>query len=253
MGAQTAEKDLGADPEVLVPGVAALLEGLAARDAPEPGFKAAPTGSGGGGRFVWYRHLRRFDSSRVPKIGMCSYVERLKNLAFSDTSFVTALIYMERLLDADASFAVTSVNMHRLFLVCSMVAEKFSNDFFYKNDYYAAVGGIRLAELDGLEIILLNALSWKLQVQPEEYDKKRLEVMAQGSSPTVSTAASDEWDHDWVVVKPGVSSKDPLTPTSTASGGSILSISTTPSTPGSPESSYEDHGVVMYRSASDTT
>ena len=35
----------------------------------------------------------------------------------------------------------------------------------------------------------------------ERYDKKRLEVMAQGSSPTVSTAASDEWDHDWVVVR----------------------------------------------------
>jgi hypothetical protein len=182
---------------------------------------------------------------------MCAYVERLGNLALSDTSFVTALIYIDRLLEADASFSLTALNMHRLFFVCAMVAEKFSNDFFYKNDFYAQVGGIRVGELDGLEIIVFHALSWRLQVLPEEYNKKRLEVMVPESFETTAGAASDRWHKEWVMVTPLASPKpDPATPTSTVSG-SALWTSTDTTAPGSPASSCEERGVVMYRSASE--
>jgi hypothetical protein len=204
-----------------------------------------------GGRVNWCTHLARFDSARVPKIGILSYVERLGNLAYSDTAFVTALIYIDRLLEADASFAVTATNVHRLFLVCAMVAEKFSNDYFYKNDYYAQVGGIRVGELHGLEIILLHSLKWRLQVFPEEYNEKLLEVM-QESSESASGAASDRWHKEWVMVTPrrASSKQDPPTPTSTVSG-SRVSTWTETTAPGSPASSCDDRGVVMYRSTSD--
>jgi hypothetical protein len=45
-----------------------------------------------------------------------------------------------------------------------MVAAKYADDFFYKNEYYAKVGGITRAEVNTLEVELLTNLNYHLHV-----------------------------------------------------------------------------------------
>lgn len=49
-----------------------------------------------------------------------------------------------------------------------MVAAKFADDFFYKNEYYAKIGGITKIDINALELELLNQLSYNLFVSQEE-------------------------------------------------------------------------------------
>jgi hypothetical protein len=120
--------------------------------------------------------LRRFDSSRYPQIGVFDYLERLKKFARFDTALVVALIYIDRLVEADSNFKVTYRNVHRLFLTCATVAEKYYNDIYYCNAFYANVGGINLAEMNRLEVTLLYALMWRLKVSDEEFSAKQREL-----------------------------------------------------------------------------
>ena len=49
-----------------------------------------------------------------------------------------------------------------------MVAAKYADDFFYKNEYYAKVGGISKSEINQLEIELLSILNYHLHVHEHE-------------------------------------------------------------------------------------
>jgi hypothetical protein len=109
-----------------------------------------------------------------------------------DTSFVFALIYIDRLLAADSNFAVTDMNVHRLILTCTIVAEKYINDIYYDNKYYASVGGVHVAELNSLEVTLLFALMWRLGVSPEEYDQKE-EELRRAFANALSASEATKW------------------------------------------------------------
>jgi hypothetical protein len=138
--------------------------------------------------------LRRFDSSKFPRISISDYLQRLKKFAHFDTAFVIALIYIDRLLAADSNFAVTQRNVHRLLIACTTVAEKYFSDVFYSNTYYASVGGVCLEELNQLEVTLLCALMWRLGVSREEYDAKQRELTA------AVVAVSSTSEAEWIVV-----------------------------------------------------
>jgi hypothetical protein len=49
-----------------------------------------------------------------------------------------------------------------------MVAAKFADDFFYKNEYYAKIGGISRAEMNALELELLRQLNYDLFISEGE-------------------------------------------------------------------------------------
>jgi hypothetical protein len=49
-----------------------------------------------------------------------------------------------------------------------MVAAKFTDDFFYKNEYYAKVGGISKIEMNALELELLKSLNYNLYISEQE-------------------------------------------------------------------------------------
>ena len=46
-----------------------------------------------------------------------------------------------------------------------MVAAKFADDFFYKNEYYAKIGGITKAEMNHLEMAVLGHLNYNLFIE----------------------------------------------------------------------------------------
>jgi hypothetical protein len=140
--------------------------------------------------------LGRFDSSQVPEICLYDYLERLKAFSKSDTSLVVALIYIDRILEADSNFVLTNLNVHRLLLTCTTVAEKYLNDIPYVNTHYATFGGVSLEELNRLEVLLLYGLKWRLRVSPEEYDKKQEAVRHAFMEALCASDATD-----WIVVK----------------------------------------------------
>lgn len=49
-----------------------------------------------------------------------------------------------------------------------MVAAKYTEDFFYKNEYYAKIGGISRSEINMLEVELLNQINYHLYVSDVE-------------------------------------------------------------------------------------
>jgi hypothetical protein len=178
-------------PEVSLASVAVFLDKLIRGKASPSAVRTEEADS--------LRILQRFDSSKIPQISLVKYLERLKNLGrCRDTSLLVALIYIDRIIAADSSFALTERNVHRLFLTCTIVAEKFTNDDVYVNSYYASVGGVHLQEMNRLEAILLNVLTWRLGVSPEAYDKKQEEVRhafadALSAARTKSGGSWKEW------------------------------------------------------------
>jgi hypothetical protein len=49
-----------------------------------------------------------------------------------------------------------------------MVAAKYADDFFYKNEYYAKVGGIARSEINALEVEIVSNLNYHLHVDTLE-------------------------------------------------------------------------------------
>jgi hypothetical protein len=140
--------------------------------------------------------LSLFDSSQVPRISLYDYLKRLGAYTKCDRSLVLALIYIDRVLAADSNFAVTRLNVHRLLLTCTTIAEKYINDVPFVNMHYAAYGGVGLEELNGLEVMLLYILKWRLGVSAQEYNKKLEDVRR-----SFTEALSASMETEWIVVK----------------------------------------------------
>lgn len=62
-----------------------------------------------------------------------------------------------------------------------MIAAKFFDDCYYNNEYYARVGGISNAEINVLEIELLNAINFNLYVDPVLFLKYRQRLISQAT------------------------------------------------------------------------
>ena len=91
----------------------------------------------------------------------------------SEESFILALIYLDRITARDRNFVINSYCIHRLFLSGLVIAAKFFEDKYYKNSYYARVGGISNPELNVLESQFLQMIDFKLFVSTEEYENYR--------------------------------------------------------------------------------
>jgi len=61
-----------------------------------------------------------------------------------------------------------------------IVAIKFMEDKYYKNDYYAKVGGITVKELNKLEIEFLLMINFKLFVELEVFNQFREKIKESG-------------------------------------------------------------------------
>lgn len=91
--------------------------------------------------------------------------------------FVLALVYVDRIMQANWRFLLTSLNVHRLLLTAVMTAVKYHDDCSYNNAYYAKVGGIPLGELNALEVELLFLLGFDLHVSGEVFERYCSELL----------------------------------------------------------------------------
>ncbi|CAL5024279.1 unnamed protein product [Urochloa decumbens] len=124
-----------------------------------------------------------FRGKALPAIPVRRYAERIYRYAgCSPACFVVAYVYLDRLAhghdgeeaeEEDAAAAavvgVDSYSVHRLLITAVMVAAKFMDDKHYNNAYFARVGGVEVAEMNGLELELLFALRFRLNVTPETF------------------------------------------------------------------------------------
>lgn len=132
-----------------------------------------------------------FHGRNIPPISLHAYLVRiLKYCPMTNDVFLSLLVYFDRIarnaselaesgnLRSNSStgkrpppFVIDSYNIHRLIISGVTVASKFFSDVFYKNSRYAKVGGLRLEELNHLELQFLLLLDFRLMIQVEEMNR----------------------------------------------------------------------------------
>lgn len=132
-----------------------------------------------------------FHGRNIPPISLHAYLVRiLKYCPMTNDVFLSLLVYFDRIAhnaselaesrNAGSSpgngkqpppFVIDSYNIHRLIISGVTVASKFFSDVFYKNSRYAKVGGLRLEELNHLELQFLLLLDFRLMIQVEEMNR----------------------------------------------------------------------------------
>lgn len=117
------------------------------------------------------RNKTHFDSAHAPPMGISDYLTKRIHRYFlcSESCYVLALVYMDRLGKVDPAMAVCDLNVHRMLATALLVAAKFNDDVYFANGYYAKVSGLSLREINLLESRFLKLLSWQVRVTPEEY------------------------------------------------------------------------------------
>eukprot|EP01071_Lankesteria_metandrocarpae_P008178 Lankesteria_metandrocarpae@DN4892_c0_g1_i2.p1 len=121
--------------------------------------------------------VTRFHGVAAPEISVGDYLARIKKyFACSNECFVLSLIYMDRVVQKHAGFAISVYNWHRLVVTAVVLAAKFFDDVYYSNAYYGRVGGIRNLELNVLECHFLSLLDFHLFVSVGEYEQYKQNV-----------------------------------------------------------------------------
>ncbi|KAF8279568.1 putative CYC2-like cyclin 6 [Trypanosoma cruzi] len=124
------------------------------------------------------RHLEyvcntSFSSSQIPQISVFDYIRRIAKYSYcSPECFVLSIIYIDRYLFA-TKFPLTFRNVHRLMITAVIVSAKLRDDTHYSNTYYASLGGISTAELNGLELEFLKTIDWMTWVEPSQFEEYR--------------------------------------------------------------------------------
>ena len=67
------------------------------------------------------------------------------------------------------NIVLTLMNRHKLTFAALVVADKFTEDVPYHNDYLAKVAGMPLSELNELENIFLSLIEWRIYISTDEY------------------------------------------------------------------------------------
>jgi len=127
----------------------------------------------------------RFQATNRPQISIQGYVSRISKYSQCNAqSFILALIYIDRLIQRNPSFLITSLNAHRLFITAIVAAAKFSSDFFFKNSFYAKVGGISTPELNELELEFLFRTHFDLFVKKDTFCQYHQHLMMYSTNGT---------------------------------------------------------------------
>eukprot|EP01065_Artemidia_motanka_P018905 TRINITY_DN2230_c0_g2_i8.p1 TRINITY_DN2230_c0_g2~~TRINITY_DN2230_c0_g2_i8.p1 ORF type:complete len:233 (+),score=75.55 TRINITY_DN2230_c0_g2_i8:109-807(+) len=128
-----------------------------------------------------HRSMTFFDADAEfpPHIPIHDYLQRWMRYAeCGEELVVVALVYMNR-----SRIPVSALNMHRLLLAALMLAAKWRQDYFLSNEYYAALGGVTLREMNRLEAALLCSLDWNIHVSEEEYRATLSELAKDNGMP----------------------------------------------------------------------
>eukprot|EP00298_Acanthocystis_sp_HF-20_P002237 c12681_g1_i1.p1 GENE.c12681_g1_i1~~c12681_g1_i1.p1 ORF type:complete len:185 (-),score=32.75 c12681_g1_i1:41-595(-) len=136
-------------------------------------------------------HMTIFHAYKPPAISAQDYLTRVnKYVNCSNECYVMALIYLDRLIQLNPNFMISSMNVHRLLITSIMLAAKFFDDVYYNNNFYARVGGVPLTELNALEIEFLFLVNFSLHIETDEYEKYRKQLTAHSDHITAKSESA---------------------------------------------------------------
>ena len=128
--------------------------------------------------------ITKFQSSYPPSISILSYLERISKYAkCSPNCFIIALVYIDRLIET-RNVILSTLNVHRLLITSIMLATKVYDDEFYKNSYYAKLGGVSTQEMNSLELEFLGLMNFDFFVSVETFEKYQKELAAFMNRPS---------------------------------------------------------------------
>lgn len=129
-----------------------------------------------------------FHAVSPPGIGLDAYLSRLACYSYASSSaLLVAFVLLKRVVRSGVEFG--ELTAHRLLLSAMTVAAKSQDDVYYSNAHYARVGGVGLAELNGLEMAFLAVLEWRVVVTPDEFWRVEGQVMRGGRRRLAAPAA----------------------------------------------------------------
>lgn len=119
-----------------------------------------------------------FHADKAPLISLPRYLERVLSFApCSNSCFIIALIYIDRIIQNHSDFILNSLSVHRMLITSVMLATKFFDDETFNNLYYAKVGGLQISELNQLEEKFLMLIDFSLTIQSDLFERYRCELM----------------------------------------------------------------------------
>jgi len=160
-----------------------------------------------------------FHGAAPPGVGVDAYVERLGEYGgVAPETWVIAVAYLIRLTgwgvdgrrlsavgseapplapspsSAAPSVPLNGLTVHRLVLAALLLAAKTHEDMHLSNGGWAVVGGVGVAELNGLELSVLDGLRYATAVRGGEYEAVRSGLRL--SVGRASDKDTTEWRHD---------------------------------------------------------
>ena len=121
--------------------------------------------------------LKCFDSTKIPKISLKGYLARIQRYAnCSDSCYIVAFIYIDRLLQNNKNSALTRLNIHRIILTAIILAIKYLDDSYFDNEIYSKIGGISLSEMNMLELNMLKLLNYTVYTNSSLYCQYKEEL-----------------------------------------------------------------------------
>lgn len=94
----------------------------------------------------------------------------VKYMNASPSVYVYSLLLLDRAQEYNPNFTIHKKNIHRLLLVSNLLAAKYLDDLYYKNSFYAMVGGVSLKVLNELEVEFLSLINFNCHFERGTYD-----------------------------------------------------------------------------------
>lgn len=146
-------------------------------------------------------YMTLYCSANIPAVSINDYFKQMaKALKFKEDNFIYLLNYFTRYFNADKIDFLHSFNVHRLALALLLVIQKYLSDRPYNNKDLAFVGGVKLEEVNQLEIEILADLTFDLYLSRKDYlctkkylaDLARQEEKKYGRNLLVSFSQEEE-------------------------------------------------------------
>jgi len=118
-----------------------------------------------------YYQNNDFVSTIKPGMSIKEYVHRLAMyLHISESWFILALVYIDRLTEQHPRILVNSYTIHRILSTSIILAMKFNEDLAFPYRYIASVCGVSEHELLELELSFLNLINYEWFVDSETFE-----------------------------------------------------------------------------------
>ena len=111
-------------------------------------------------------------SKEIPsKVGLQYFLGRiLRYSQIEKSTLISILIYVDRMC-ITSGIILNPHNIHRLILGCLILAIKYNEDIYFKNEYYAKVGGVSVKEMNILESTSFELIDHNLFISEDIYEK----------------------------------------------------------------------------------